>query len=55
MKVTLNLDEKVVMAAKMAALARTKPGARVSLGDLVEEGLRLVLARKKPRDKGGTA
>ena len=51
MKVTLNLDEALCKAAKKLAIDL---GPRVTLGRLVEEGLRLVLARKggKPKPKG---
>ena len=48
MKITVNVDEDVVQAAKIEAVRR-----KTTLGELIEKGLRAVLAQKggerKPR------
>jgi len=51
-RTTLNLDAKLVEAAKIAAIRlSTERGKKITLGELVEEGLRLLLARKGGGDK----
>jgi hypothetical protein len=46
MKITVNVATEIVKAAKKAAIDR-----ETTLGELIEEGLRVILARKGGGDK----